>query len=1240
MKRNLLLLFMLCTFVGVKAQEISESDKSALIAFYNATNGPNWTNTWDLTDSPTNWFGVVTAVYFPGGGGPAERHVDEINLPNNNLVGTLPIELGNLKDLNTLDLSNNSITGAIPGALGGAEDLNYLYLQNNDLSGDIPIALFTSPDPHFVEIDLSFNQLTGKLPEEIGSSIPNVGSVFVSNNLLTDLPDYTNISLFRINTLDISNNNIYFSVFERVSSGFDNIAEVLEGNVSNLTYQTQNKINTVDTVSILEGENTTFAITGLISTNNTYQWFKNNSPISGATNSTYQVTAADLTDEGVYYCEIKNTEVPNLTLVRNDITLNVTVPVTDRNSLIAIYNAADGPNWTNPWDLSADISTWEGVTVDAVSGRVTELVLNQRKLNGTLADEIGNLTELVKLSFFGGLESNLTGSIPTSICNLTKLEDISISQVEFSGAIPSCLFTITSLNRIFISGSSTPILTLDLPDDLSALTNLRTLYLQRVDLSSEGAFPLNALQLINLEELTLDINRLTGTIPPEIAGLSNLTILSISGNNITGSIPDEIALLTNLTQLRLSNLNLTGVLPSSIGNLTNLTQLTVFGTDIEGEIPASYSNLTSLLFLTLARNNLSGQIPDFISTFTNLVRLELRENKNLSGPVPNLTGLANLTEFTFQDNQFVFDDFENEFSSYQTSITTRFTYQPQADIDLEQTLTVTEEDPVTFTVEATQSPNNIYQWRKDGINIVGATNRTYTINNVAITDAGIYDCLVTNTIITDLSLLKRQTTLAVTPLDGDNDGVNDDVDLCLNTPNGETVNANGCSQSQLDDDNDGVFNNLDLCPNTPDGETVNTDGCSQSQLDDDNDGVFNSLDLCPNTPDGETVNTDGCSQSQLDDDNDGVFNSLDLCANTPDGETVNADGCSESQLDDDNDGVFNNLDLCDNTPDGEAVNADGCSESQLDDDNDGVTNNLDLCANTPNGETVNANGCSESQLDDDNDGVTNNLDECPNTTPGSIVNATGCSDEALLNLSQNDIRVVATSTSCVETANGELQVLLEKDFTYTITVSSATFNQTFDNVNSTADLFIDSLAAGTYIVCIKIPEFPNFEQCFNAIVLTPEDLVTGKATVDTKTKKAIIPVSGSAYYEVTVNNKTTEFNFDNTGLNKIALSLQDGKNDITIKTDKVCQGIYEESILINDMRFYPNPVTDFVYLVGMNNFETANIIVTDLTGNVVLTTTKNQLTDNQLPMRNLAVGVYIISVQTETQILNTKIYKK
>ena len=61
--------------------------------------------------------------------------------------------------------------------------------------------------------------------------------------------------------------------------------------------------------------------------------------------------------------------------------------------------------------------------------------------------------------------------------------------------------------------------------------------------------------------------------------------------------------------------------------------------------------------------------------------------------------------------------------------------------------------------------------------------------------------------------------------DTDGDGVTDDIDTCPNTPSGEVVDANGCSDSQKDTDGDGVTDDKDKCPNTPNGVNVDSSGC-------------------------------------------------------------------------------------------------------------------------------------------------------------------------------------------------------------------------------------------------------------------------------------------------------------------------------------------------------------------------------------------------------------------------------
>jgi Leucine-rich repeat (LRR) protein len=55
---------------------------------------------WVQTDNVCNWFGVKCS--------PGEK-VTSLQLPNNNVTGIVPLEMGLLTDLELLDLSNNAV---------------------------------------------------------------------------------------------------------------------------------------------------------------------------------------------------------------------------------------------------------------------------------------------------------------------------------------------------------------------------------------------------------------------------------------------------------------------------------------------------------------------------------------------------------------------------------------------------------------------------------------------------------------------------------------------------------------------------------------------------------------------------------------------------------------------------------------------------------------------------------------------------------------------------------------------------------------------------------------------------------------------------------------------------------------------------------------------------------------------------------------------------------------------------
>jgi predicted phosphodiesterase len=120
------------------------------------------------------------------------------------------------------------------------------------------------------------------------------------------------------------------------------------------------------------------------------------------------------------------------------------------------------------------------------------------------------------------------------------------------------------------------------------------------------------------------------------------------------------------------------------------------------------------------------------------------------------------------------------------------------------------------------------------------------------------------------------------PPDADGDGVFDMMDQCADTPEGATVNENGCT----DTDADGVADTDDLCPETPAGTVVDETGCPLAN-DADGDGVLDDVDECADTELGATVTDTGCPDA----DGDGVADADDLCPETSSGTSVDETGC-------------------------------------------------------------------------------------------------------------------------------------------------------------------------------------------------------------------------------------------------------------------------------------------------------------------------------------------------------------
>ena len=263
---------------------------------------------------------------------------------------------------------------------------------------------------------------------------------------------------------------------------------------------------------------------------------------------------------------------------------------TDRDALIALYNATDGPNWTNNtnWCSDKPLNEWFGININS-RGRVDRIDLTSNQLKGSIPPELGGLS---KLEWVYLLNNQLSGDIPPQLGQLSNLQYLLISSNQLSGFIPI---------------------------ELGKLKNLITLHLG--DNQLKGNIPIEFSHLNNLKMLNLVRNQITGTIPPELSKLSKLESLYLSDNQLSGNIPSELGQLTTLLHLDLSSNLLSGTIPPELVQIPNLHQLLLQKNIITGTVPNNFGKVLTNVSkfsivernydagINISSNRLSGVLP-------------------------------------------------------------------------------------------------------------------------------------------------------------------------------------------------------------------------------------------------------------------------------------------------------------------------------------------------------------------------------------------------------------------------------------------------------------------------------------------------------------------------------------------------------------------------------------------------------------------------------------------------------
>lgn len=293
--------------------QIPQAECEALEALWDSTGGAGWTtNTWwDTLNNANSWHGI-----WASGG-----HVTRVIPYDNNLVGTIPPQLGNLSMMEYLDLSRNELTGPIPPELGNLSNLTNLVLQFNQLNGSLPpqIGNMTSlvnmrvdnneftgsliPElgnlANLAWLEIHHNQLTGSIPTEFQNLTALSKLQLAVNQLSGRIPDLSSLPL--LNSFQMPRN---FFVFADVEPEWLSYRSIY--------FFPQADVDTDRSDNFAAGETLTITpqLTVNPSGNDVYQWRKDGViiPAPEGTQRIFSKTA-EASDAGLYWYSVSNTVV-------------------------------------------------------------------------------------------------------------------------------------------------------------------------------------------------------------------------------------------------------------------------------------------------------------------------------------------------------------------------------------------------------------------------------------------------------------------------------------------------------------------------------------------------------------------------------------------------------------------------------------------------------------------------------------------------------------------------------------------------------------------------------------------------------------------------------------------------------------------------------------------------------------------------------------------------------------------
>jgi hypothetical protein len=222
---------------------------------------------------------------------------------------------------------------------------------------------------------------------------------------------------------------------------------------------------------------------------------------------------------------------------------------------------------------------------------------------GAIASDFG-LT-FPGLKVFNAYINALTGTVPSSICQISSLSRLQLNNNFLSGTVDPCF---TNMAKLEIFSLAYNLLTGTLPLVYNC-GNLVALSLESNKLKGNFATAFNSYSGCGkLEYIFLSENLLTGsldTVTLTQNSLPNLQALVVFSNSIEGSIPSTLGFLQSLQNIMMASNSLTGTIPTSLLSCSSLYLLDLSDNYLSGPLVIP----SSLTVLSLAQNYFTGKIP-------------------------------------------------------------------------------------------------------------------------------------------------------------------------------------------------------------------------------------------------------------------------------------------------------------------------------------------------------------------------------------------------------------------------------------------------------------------------------------------------------------------------------------------------------------------------------------------------------------------------------------------------------